>query len=156
MGSNDTKPVIISSELDNDMEIKLLDVLGKNLKAFSWFIDDIKGIGPSICMLKNLMEVEHVPSIEHQRWLNPVMKEVMKNEVLKWLQVGFIYAISDSPWVNLVQVVPKRGGMIVVRNEKDDFLSTHTVTDWSVCIDYRNLNKSTRKDHYPLPFLDKM
>ena len=73
------------------------------------------------------MEEEHIPSIEHQRRLNPVMKEVVKNKVLKWLQVGFIYAIYDSPWVSLVQVVPKRRGMIMVRNEKNELLSTRTI-----------------------------
>ena len=84
-----------------------------NLEAFSWNIEDIKGISPSICMHKILMERGHTPSIEHQRRLNPAMKEV-----LKWLQVGFIYSISNIPWVSPIQVVPKRGGMIVIRNEK--------------------------------------
>ena len=72
------------------------------------------------------------------------------------MQAEIIYVISNSPWVSLVQVVPKKGGMIVVRNEKDKLLSTRTVTGWRVCFDYQKLNKATRKDHYPLPFLDKM
>ena len=118
LGCNDTKPVIISSKLNNDMEVKLLGVLERNSKAFAWSIEDIKGISPSICMHKILMEEDHASSIEHQRRLNPAMKEVMKKEVLKWLQARFIYAIFDSPWVSLVQCVTKRGGMIVVRNEK--------------------------------------
>ena len=153
LGSIDTKPVIISLEMGNDMEIKLLDVLGKDLEAFSWSIDDIKGISPFICMHKILMEEEHVPFIEHQRRLNPAMKQVVKKEVLKWLKVGFIYAISDSSWVSPVQVVPKRGGMTVVQNEKYELLSTRIVIGWRVRIDYRKLNKATWKDHYPLPFL---
>ena len=85
LGCNDTKPVIISSKLDNDMEVKLLGVLEKNLEAFAWSIEDIKGISPSICMHKILMEEDYAPSIKHQRWLNPEMKEVVKKEVLKWL-----------------------------------------------------------------------
>ena len=97
LGSNETKPVIISSQLDEAMEVKLLDVLKINSEAFSWNIEDIKGISPSIYMHKILMEEGHTPSIEHQRWLNPTMKEVVKNEVLKWLQIRFIYAIFDSP-----------------------------------------------------------
>ena len=156
LGCNDTKPIIISTKLDNDMDIKLLDVLKRNSEAFAWFIKDIKGISPSISMHKILMEEDHAPSIEHQRRLNPAMKEVVKKEVLKWLEVGFIYVISDSPWVSLVQCVPKRGGMIVDRNEKNTLLSTHTVTGWKVCINHRKLNNATRKDHYPLPFLDQM
>ena len=101
---NDTKPVLVSSKLDNDMEVKLLGVLERNVEAFAWSVENIKGICPSIWMHKILMKEDHALSIEHQRWLNPVMKEVVKKEVLKWLQAWFIYAISDSPWVSLVQL----------------------------------------------------
>ncbi|XP_075499257.1 uncharacterized protein LOC142537643 [Primulina tabacum] len=59
-----------------------------------------------------------------KRRLNPAMKEVLKNEVLKLLNAGVIYAISDSSWVSHVQVVPKKGGIIVVRNENDELIST--------------------------------
>ena len=156
LGCNDTKLVIISSKLDNEMEVKLLGVLERNSEAFTWSIEDIKGISPSICMHKILMEEDHAPSIEHQRRLNPTMKEVMKKEVLKWLQAGFIYAIFDRPQVSLVQCVSKMGGMTMVRNEKNELLSTRVVTRWRVCIDYRKLDKATRKDHYPLPFLHQM
>ena len=96
LGKDGTKLMIISSELDKDMEVKLLSVLEKNLEAFYWSINDIKGTSPSVCMHKILIEEEHVPTIEHQRRLNPIMKEVVKKEVLKWLQVGFIYAISNN------------------------------------------------------------
>ena len=90
------------------MEVKLLGVLEWNSEAFAWSVEGIKGISPSICMHIILMEEDHAPSIEHQRRLNPAMKEVVKKEVLKWLQAGFIYAISHSPWVSPVQLVPKR------------------------------------------------
>ena len=76
--------------------------------------------------------------------------------MLKLLNAGIIYAISDSSWVSPVQVVPKKGGMTVVKNDKNELLPTRTVTGWRVCIDYRKLNKATRKDHFPLPFIDKM
>ena len=84
------------------------------------------------------------------------MKEVVKNGVLKWLNGGFIYAISDIPWVSPVHVVPKKGGFTVIRNEKNELIPTRTVTGWRVCIDYRKLNTTTKKDHYPLPFIDQM
>ena len=83
------------------------------------------------------------------------MKEVVRKEVLKWLNAGFIYAISDSPWVSPVHVVPKKGGFTVIRNEKNELIPTRTVTGWRVCIDYRKLNIATRKDHFPLPFIDQ-
>ena len=107
-------------------------------------------------MHKILLEENAKPYVEHQRRLNPVMKEVVRKEVLKWLNAGFIYAISDSPWVSLVHVVPKKGGFIVIRNERNELIPTRTVIGWRVCIDYRKLNIATRKDHFPLPFIDQM
>ena len=55
-----------------------------------------------------------------------------------------------------MHVVPKKGGMTVVKNDKNELISIHIVTGWRVCIDYRKLNKDTRKDHFPLPFLNQM
>ena len=76
--------------------------------------------------------------------------------MLKWCNAGFIYAISDSPWVSPVHVVPKKGGFTVIRNEKNELIPTRTVKGWRVCIDYRKLNTATRNDHFPFPFIDKM
>ena len=95
-------------------------------------------------------------SVEHQRRLNPVMKVVIRKEVMKWLHAGFIYAISSSPWVSPVHVVPKKGGFTVIRNERNELILIRIVIGWKVCIDYKKLNTATRKDHFPLPFIDKM
>ena len=76
--------------------------------------------------------------------------------MLKLLEVGLIYPISDSACVTPVQVVPKKGGMTVIRNEKNDLIPTRTATSWRMCIDYRKLNDATSKDHYPFPFMDQM
>ena len=103
-----------------------------------------------------LLEDGHKPSVEAQRRLNLTMKEVVRKEVLKWLDTGVIYPISDSAWVSPVQVVPKKGGTTVIRTENNILLPSRTVTWWRICIDYRKLNKATRKDHFPLPFLDQM
>ena len=94
-------------------------------------------------MHKILLEDNAKTSIEHQRRLNPVMKEVVRKEVLKWLNAGFIYAISDSSLVSPVHVVPKKGGFTVIRNEKNELIPTRIVTRWRVCIDYRKLNIAT-------------
>ncbi|GAU46577.1 hypothetical protein TSUD_402660 [Trifolium subterraneum] len=102
------------------------------------------------------MEDEYKPMVQPQRRLNPTMKEVVKKEVLKLLEAGMIYPISDSAWVSPVHVVPKKGGMTVVRNEKNELIPTRTVTGWRMCIDYRRLNSATRKDHFPLPFMYQM
>ena len=84
------------------------------------------------------------------------MKELMKVEVIKLLDAGMIYLIFDSPWVSPVQVVPKKGGMTIIQNEKNELILTRKVTGWKVCIDYRKLNDATRKDHFPLPFINQM
>ena len=103
------KPVIISAALTEAEEQKLLEILRKYKEAIAWSIEDLKGISPSICMHKILLNDNAKTSIEHQRRLNPVMKEVVRREVLKWLNAGFIYVISDSSWVSPVTVVPKKG-----------------------------------------------
>ena len=150
------KPVIISVALTEAEEQKLLEILRKYKEAIAWSIEDLKGISPSICMHKILLNDNAKTSIEHQRRLNPVMKEVVRKEVLKWLNAGFIYAISDSSWVSPVHVVPKKGGFTVIRNDKNELIPTRTVIGWRVCIDYRKLNTATRNDHFPLPFIDQM
>ncbi|CAJ2674991.1 unnamed protein product [Trifolium pratense] len=155
----------LEDEWDKEIEIclrqleackKLVRVLRENKEAMGWSIEDLKGISPGFCMHKIKMEDEYKPVVQPQRRLNPTMKEVVKKEVLKLLKAGMIYPISDSAWVSPVHVVPKKGGMTVVRNEKNELIPTRTVTGWRMCIDYRRLNLATRKDHFPLPFMDQM
>ena len=156
MGESETLPIIISSSLTDDQKERLLKVLRDHKKALGWTIADIKGVSPSIVMHKILLEDNHKKSVQNQRRLNPMMKEVVKKEVIKWLDAGIIYPISDSSWVSPVQCVPKKGGMTVITNEQDELIPTRTVTGWRVCMDYRKLNEATRKDHFPLPFIDQM
>ncbi|XP_062085512.1 uncharacterized protein LOC133791607 [Humulus lupulus] len=87
------------------------------------------------------MEDDARPIIDAQRRLNPKMKEVVRKEILKWLDAGALYPISDSAWVSPVQVVPKKGGMTMVKNESNELIPTRTVMGWRICIDYRKLNK---------------
>ncbi|KAL5538366.1 hypothetical protein UlMin_046146 [Ulmus minor] len=156
LGEVSTLPVIISAQLTETQEEQLLKVLRKFKKAIGWTLADIKGISPSFCMHKILLEDSSKNSIEAQRRLNPIMKEVVKKEIIKWLDAGIIYPISDSSWVSPVQYVPKKGGMRVVENAKNELIPTHVVTGWRICMDYKRLNKNTRKDHFPLPFIDQM
>ncbi|GJT08060.1 reverse transcriptase domain-containing protein [Tanacetum coccineum] len=102
------------------------------------------------------MEDDFKPAVQHQRRVNPKIHEVIKKEVIKLLDAGLIYPISDSLWVSPVHCVPKKGGMIVVENEDNELIPTMLVMGWRVCIDYRKLNDATRKDHFPLPFMDQM
>ena len=132
LGGQSKFPMIISSALSQEEEDKLIEVLRRHKGALAWSISNIKGISPTICMHKILMEESYKPTIEHQRRLNPTMKEVVHAEVLKLLNAGIIYGISDSSWVSPVQVVPKKGGRTVVRNEKNELLPTRIVIGWRV------------------------
>jgi len=145
LGENQTLPVIIASELSLGEEDKLLRVLRDHKIALGWTIADIKRISPSKCMHKILLEDEARPTRDAQRRLNPHMKQVVRDEVLKMLDVGIIYPISDSKWVSPVQVVPKKSGITVVKNEENELVPTRMTTGWRVCIDYRRLNKETRR-----------
>ena len=156
LGNASTLPVIISASLTATEEYKLLRVLRDHKNALGWSLADLKGIRPSMCMNRILLKDSHKPLVEAQRRLNLTMKEVVRKEVLKWLDAGVIYPISDSAWVSSVQVVPKKGGTIVIKTENNTLLPSITVIGWRICIDYRKLNKATRKVHFPLSFLDQM
>ncbi|GJR60036.1 hypothetical protein Tco_1502198 [Tanacetum coccineum] len=142
-------PVIIAKNLKDEEKAALLKVLKSHKRAIAWKLSDIKGINPEFCTHKILMEEDYEPMVQHQRQVNPKIHDVIKKEVEKLF-------ISDSPWVSPVHCVPKKGGMTVVKNDENDLIPTRLVTGWRVCIDYRKLNEATRKDHFPLPFMDQM
>nr|GEZ66194.1 reverse transcriptase domain-containing protein [Tanacetum cinerariifolium] len=145
--NNDPKP------LSNQKDFFL--TLHKDLKkAIARKLTDIKGIDPEFCSHKILLEEDYSPKVQSQRRVSPKIHDVIKKEVEKLLDAGLIYLISDSPWVSLIHYVPKKGGMTVIKNDKNELVPTRLVTGWRVCIDYRKLNKATRKDHFPLPFMD--
>ncbi|XP_057760463.1 uncharacterized protein LOC130980839 [Arachis stenosperma] len=156
LGKNGSYPVIISSSLNQDQEDELLQVLRRHKDAIGWTLADLKGISSAICMHKILLEEDAKPSIQSQRRLNPIMKEVVQKEVMKLWQGGVIYPISDSPRVSPIHIVPKKGGIIVVPNERNELIPTRTVTGWQMCIDYKKLNEAIQKDHFPLPFMDQI
>jgi hypothetical protein len=84
------------------------------------------------------------------------MLEVVRMEVFKLLDAGIICPIFDSKWVSSIHVVLKRAGLMVVKNKENKLVPTHIQSGWRVCIDYCKLNVATRKDHFPLPFIDQM
>ncbi|KAM1482487.1 hypothetical protein ACFX1S_034819 [Malus domestica] len=156
LGDEETLPVIVSSSLTALEEEKLIRVLKEHKTAIGWTLAYIKGISPTTCMHRIFLEEGAKPTREAQRRLNPPMMEVVKKEIIKLLDCGVIYPISDSRWVSPVQVVPKKSGVTVVKNAEDELVLTRIQTGWRVCIDYRKLNNTTRKDHFPLPFIDQM
>jgi hypothetical protein len=102
------------------------------------------------------MEPDAMLVVEHQRRLIPKMKEVVRNEVLKLLDAGIIYPIAGSRWVSPVHCVPKKGGITVVPNENNELIPKRVVLGYRMCIDFRKVNKVTKKDHYPLSFIDQI
>jgi hypothetical protein len=128
--------VIISDKLSHEETQKLVATLEKYRSVIGYSLKDLKGISPSWCTHRIPMDQDDKPIREHQQRLNNAMREVVKKEVLKLLKAGVIYPISNSEWVSPVQVVPKKGGMIVVRNEKNELIPQWTITGWRMCIDY--------------------
>ncbi|GJT61840.1 reverse transcriptase domain-containing protein [Tanacetum coccineum] len=150
---------IVKSSIDDPSEFELKDLPSHLEYAFLEGTDKLP-----VIIAKELKEDEKVrllkddskPKIQQQRRVNPKIHEVIKKEVIKLLDAGLIYPISDSPWVSPVHCVPKKGGITVIENDDNELIPTRLVMGWRVCIDYRKLNDTTRKDHFPLPFMDQM
>ncbi|GJY08184.1 reverse transcriptase domain-containing protein [Tanacetum coccineum] len=90
-------PVIISKDLSVAEKAALIKVLKSHKRAIAWKLSDIKGINPDFYTHKILMEEDYKPAVQHQRWVNPKIHDVIKKEVEKLLDAGLIYPISDSP-----------------------------------------------------------
>ncbi|GJR32481.1 uncharacterized protein Tco_1108713 [Tanacetum coccineum] len=152
----DTLPVISSNKLTPLEDERLIRILRDYKEAIGWKVADISGISPSMCMHKILLEEGTTPAKQVQRRLNPPMMEVVKKEIQRLLDAGIIYPISDNKWVSPIQVVPKKAGVTVVENSDGELVTTRVQNGWKICIDYRKLNALTRKDHFPIPFIDQM
>ncbi|XP_070668999.1 uncharacterized protein [Malus domestica] len=132
LGDDETLPVIVSSSLMTHEEEKLVRVLREHKTAMGWTLADIRGISPTTCMHRILLEEGTKPPREAQRRLNLPMMEVVKKEIIKLLDCGVIYPISDSHWVSPVQVVPKKSGVTVVKNDENELIIEVFMDDFSV------------------------
>nr|GEX45590.1 reverse transcriptase domain-containing protein [Tanacetum cinerariifolium] len=149
-------PVIIAKNLKDFENEALIKVFKSHKQEIAWKISDIKSIDLRFCTHKILIEEDYKPVVQSQRRVNHKIHDVIKKEVFELLDASMIYPISNSPWVSPIHCVPKKGGMTFVANENNDLIPTRLVTGWRVCIDYRKLNDATRKDHFPVPFMDQM
>ncbi|XP_050379793.1 uncharacterized protein LOC126797163 [Argentina anserina] len=146
LGENDTLPVIISSALNEEQEERLIEVLKRHKTAIGWTLDDIKGISPTMCVHRILLEDGAKPTKEGQRRLHPPMMQVVKDEITKLHDCGVIYPISDSRWISPIQVVPKKSGITVVKNKDNELVPQRTVTGHRV-----DKSKIDLVRHLPLP-----
>ena len=83
------------------------------------------------------MEPDAKPGVDHQRWLNPKMKEVVRTEILKLLEACIIYPIADRRWLSPDHCVPKKGGITVVPNEKNELIPQRIITGYRMVIDFK-------------------
>jgi hypothetical protein len=132
------KTLNINPDLSNAETRRLMNLLTEHKEAFSWDYMDMKGVPSELCTHHIYIKEECRPICQPQRRMNPNLKEIVKEELQKLLNVGFIYPISDNKWVSPLVIVPKNNGK------------------WRVCVDYRALNKGMQKDHFPLPFIDQV
>jgi hypothetical protein len=140
---------MVSDELSPEENEKLLNLLKKHRKVIGYSINDLKGLSPAFCTHRIPMEDQCKPVVDHQRRLTHAMRDVVKKEVIKLLDARIIYPVSRSEWVSLVHCVSKKGGLTMVKNEKDELIPQRTVIGWRMCIDYHKLNKAMKKDHFP-------
>nr|GEW79854.1 reverse transcriptase domain-containing protein [Tanacetum cinerariifolium] len=124
--------VIIAKDLSVEEKTALITVLKSHKRAIAWKLSDIKGIDPGFCTHKILIEEDFEPAVQHQRRVNPKIHDVIKQEVIKLLEAGLIYPISNSPWVSPVHCVPKKRGFTVVENEDNELISSRLVTELSL------------------------
>ncbi|GKC69334.1 reverse transcriptase domain-containing protein [Tanacetum coccineum] len=147
---DDKLPVIIAKDLSVKENATLIKVLKSHKRAISWKLSDIKGINPKLCTQKILMEEDYKPAVQHQRWVNPKIHNVIKKEVEKLLNARLIYPISDSPWVIPVHCVPKKGDFTIVENDKNELIPTRLLMGWHMlkrCED-TNLCLNWEKSHF--------
>nr|GFB64515.1 reverse transcriptase domain-containing protein [Tanacetum cinerariifolium] len=119
------------SSVEEPPELELKDLpshLDLPNGLFCWKISDIKGIDPRFYTHKILIEDDYKPAVQSQMRVNPKIHDVIKKEVIKLLDAGMIYPISDSPWVSPIHCVPKKGGITVVANENNELIPTRLVT----------------------------
>ena len=127
----------INAGLNESQQGQLLKVLKIQFGAFAWEYTDMKGIHPDTCIHHIYIDPTIPPVRQPQRRMNPALKDIVKEELQKLLNAGFIYPISYSKWVSPLVVVPKK-----------------FIGKWCICVDFRELNEATLKDYFPFPFID--
>ncbi|XP_015939927.1 uncharacterized protein LOC107465466 [Arachis duranensis] len=148
-------PFAFSTDFVPQEEEALIQVLKTHKTAIGWTISDLKGISLTKCMHKIRLEDDAKLVVQPQRRLNLAIKEVVQKEVTKLWEAAIIYPTSDSPWVSPIYVVPKKGGMTMIHNEKNKLIPTRTVTGWrynQIAVDPQDQEKTAFTCPYGIVF----
>jgi len=135
LGKQETFSVSIASHLNDGEEENFKTILRRHKEAIGWTMTDIKGLSLAIIQYRIHLNEEATPKRDPQRRLNLILQEVVHAEIVKLLDNGIIYPISDSQWVSPVYAVLKKSGFTVVENEKKELVQTRLPTKIRVCID---------------------
>ncbi|KAL4340549.1 hypothetical protein GQ457_08G025510 [Hibiscus cannabinus] len=149
LGKNETLHVIISSKLQVDQEEKLIATLQQHKEALGWTITDIKGISPTIYMHKILLDDDHKPTVDAQRRLNQAMKDVVRKEILKWLDAGDNF---DNCLNNLEKVLKRcKETNLVLNWEK-----CHFMVDEGIVLGHKISSKGMEVDKAKIEVISKL
>jgi hypothetical protein len=134
----DKKEVKVGASLANHVHSELVDLLREYVNVFAWSYQDMPGLDTSIVEHHLPLKPECPPIKQKLRRTRPDIALKIKEEVKKQLDAGFL-AISEYPqWVANIVPVPKKDGKV------------------RMCVDYRDLNRESPKDDYPLPYIDDL
>ena len=138
LAPSDEEPRMIKlgSHLTDEEVEQYRHLLLEFIDVIAWSYTDLKGMPPEIVQHTIPLFLDTKPIRQLQRRMNPRMQLIVKAELERLLQAGFIKPVEITDWVSPMVLVKKKNGKI------------------RVCIDYRALNKRTQKDHFPLPFIN--
>jgi hypothetical protein len=130
------KNIRVYSGLTPEKTQEWLQFFKDTQEVFAWTYKDLQGVPPDICQHQIVLEASAKPVRQRQYRMNHKYSLMVKEEIDKLLECGFIYPVPYSEWVSPIIVVPKKNGKL------------------RICVDFRKLNNVTQKDYFPLPFTD--
>jgi hypothetical protein len=134
--SEEPKNIQVFKGLTPNMAKEWLEFFRDTQDVFAWTYKDLRGVPPEICQHRIILDSNVKPIRQRQYRMNPKYSLMVKEEIDKLLECGFIYPVPYSEWVSPIVVVSKKNGKL------------------RICVDFRHLNNVTRKDYFLLPFTD--
>ena len=149
-GAKDRVELVNLGTLENPRNIKInadapdhvkkaaIELFHEYQDIFAWGHEDLKGI-PSTLAEHTIHLVPNATPVQQRRYrMNPNYAERVKAELDKLLKAKFISPVDAAPWLSPMVIIPKKNGTL------------------RICVDFRKLNAATKKDHYPLPYMEEI